>query len=253
MKKTVIYILAMISIASIVIFNDNFDYKASITVRKNEQEKQKEYEKNENIVIEEIKADAKEFDISIPQGQVFTINIKDCAIIFKTQQSDSVKIRNNISENYITSKETKHGILVENLESIKDKNKIPTIEIIIPENTNFDIDIKSNDSVIDMNAKVLKNIKVDSGVNRININAKLVKGIFVEGGKADINISVDKINGDINGSTGIGNINLEIGNIDDININGFKLMDNIIAKITQSNDNKFDTYINGDLGKVLFK
>lgn len=253
MKKAIIYGLICISAIAVASLNNTFEYKGVVTVRANEQEKQEKLEKKEEVKVQEIKGEAFESEIKVPHGQTFMLDIKNSGILVKTHDKDSVIIRNTVADNYVVTDQVKEGIKLSVNNQIPVNFELPVVEIIIPSDVDFDLDIKSNGSMIDVYADNLMNLKTDSTTNRVKINAATAKNIYVLGGMADIDLNIEEIKGNITGNTGMGTINLKIGNIDDININGFRVLKDETVKIIQDDENKFDTHIQGDLGKVIFK
>lgn len=253
MKKVLIYSLIVASIIGITISANSFEYKGVVTVRADEQKAiQKAIEEEENFKLQGISTQAYRQEINISSGTTLILNLNECAVLVKNHDSDNVIVKNNIGEDYVKISEIKNGTEISANKKYKVESVMPIVEVFIPIDINFKLDIKGNDSTIDVDAKKIRSLKVESGTADINISAKELNDVYIDGGKSNVYINVEKLNGDIIGRTGIGSTVLDIGNIDDVNINGFRVFIDKVVKIIQNDEGKFDVNITGDLGKVIF-
>ena len=244
MKKVLVYGLIISSIIGVTVMNNSWEDKGKIDAYASTEDISK-ITLNENGNFEQ--------KISIAQGTTFNINLDKSLINIKHHDKDTVLIENKVSEKYIDVRndinESEITVTGSGLKEFSNKEII----ITIPSNPDFDIEISSDTSQVNMIANKLEDLAINGGAHNINIIAKSIKSMYISSGISDINIKANEIIGNITGNTGIGYITFDIEKSDDLNLKGYKKSGDEIIKVLENKQGKFTIDIQGDIAKVLYK
>ncbi|WP_297522766.1 DUF4097 family beta strand repeat-containing protein [uncultured Clostridium sp.] len=244
MKKFLIYGLATVMIAGLGVTFNSWEYKGDIKVREYDAPKE---DKNEEFIEVEKKEG---FGVELKEGQKLVIDMQNAKINLKHHDREDILINDVEGTTVIANKENEVSI-IENLNAKEDKT-FDYVTIYIPKLAKFDLEIKTNNSAIFGEINKLGNVDIESTKGTANLAINEVENINVETGLGNIDLKVKNILGSVTGNTGIGSVNFDIENEENINLKGYKVYSDKVIKIDQRDEKLKSVDIKGDLGKVIF-
>ncbi|MGL4760937.1 MAG: hypothetical protein ACRCWG_05690 [Sarcina sp.] len=243
MKKFLVYGIIVAGIIGIGISFNDWEYKGEV--------KAKEYkEPKEQITNRFIESDGPEMEITLQEGEKLILDMQNAKINLKCYEGDSVLISDLEGTTVIRNEENGKSIS-EHLDAKQNKT-FDYITIKIPKKANFDLEIKTNNSNIFGTIDEINNINIESNKGIVDLNIGQTNNINVETGIGNIGLRVKNITGEITGRTGIGSINFDIENEENVKLKGYKVYEDKVVKVNEINKGNVKVDIKGDLAKVIF-
>lgn len=244
MKKFLVYGLVTVVIGGLGVAFNSWEYKGDIKVR--------DFNAPPKVNREVLESTTEPTAIQVKDGQTFVVDMQNAKINLKYHDGDTVllgDIEDTATVLYDT--EGKNVTVRENSDAALN-GTFDYITISLPKNANFNLDIKTNNSQVFGEVDTIKNLEVDTDKGLADIKVNKVDNINVETGYGNIGLTINQVNGQITGTTGVGSVNFDIENEDNINLKGYKVYSDKTVKVDETNKGNQKVDIKGDIAKVIF-